>query len=140
MANNRRDNPFGLPSDPFGFGGKKRDSKSKESHPFGLPPSPLNFGGGNNSNDRDSVRTFSRSQKNEIIERQDHLCAKCHQKLNLKATHYHHKIPYSEGGETTSKNGMAVCANCHAIMHHDEKVKRADSRDDDSRPNFSWRL
>ena len=50
------------------------------------------------------------------------------ERLELSSTHYHHKKPWSEGGETTVKNGIAVCAKCHAKLHIDESVRKVEKK------------
>lgn len=77
---------------------------------------------------RDSRRAFSRTQKKEILSKQNNKCARCHKKLDPRAIHFHHKKPWSSGGKTTVANGKAVCADCHEILSHEERLKKVDKK------------
>lgn len=77
---------------------------------------------------RDSRRSFSPTQKKEILYQQDYKCAKCHKKLDPRATHYHHKKPWAFGGRTKVVNGRALCADCHEITSHKDRLKRIDRK------------
>ena len=90
--------------------------------PFGLPslyPSKPK---------RDSRRAFNSTQKKEILHQQDYKCAKCHKKLDLRATHFHHEKPWASGGRTITQNGRALCANCHKIATHETRLKRIEKK------------
>ncbi len=80
------------------------------------------------NNKRDSRRSFTKSQQKKIFDRQKGRCALCGERLELSSTHYHHKVPWSEGGKTTVKNGIAVCAKCHAKLHIDENVRKIEKK------------
>jgi hypothetical protein len=80
------------------------------------------------TNKRDGRRSFTKSQQKKIFDRQKGYCAICGEKLELSSTHYHHKKPWSEGGETTVKNGIAVCAKCHAKLHNEESVRKVEKK------------
>lgn len=73
---------------------------------------------------RDSRRSFSSTQKKEILYQQDSKCARCHKKLDPRATHFHHEKPWSSGGRTKVVNGRALCADCHEIISHKDRLKR----------------
>jgi 5-methylcytosine-specific restriction endonuclease McrA len=77
---------------------------------------------------RDSRRSFSRTQKKEILHQQDNKCGKCHRKLDPRAIHFHHKKPWSSGGRTITTNGRALCPSCHEILSHKERLKKVDKR------------
>lgn len=74
--------------------------------------------------ERDSRRAFNQTQKAEIWDNQDGLCANCGKKLQRKATHYDHKIPWEKEGKTDVKNGQALCANCHAEKSHNDRLQK----------------
>lgn len=74
--------------------------------------------------ERDSRRAFNETEKAEIWDNQDGYCAGCGEKLERRATHYDHKIPWEEGGKTNVKNGQALCANCHAKKSHKDRLQK----------------
>lgn len=78
--------------------------------------------------DRDTRRSFTQSQKNEICDNQNNKCAKCKEPLLRSATHYDHKIPWEKGGKTEVKNGQALCATCHSIKSNKDRLKKVDKR------------
>jgi 5-methylcytosine-specific restriction endonuclease McrA len=77
---------------------------------------------------RDTRRSFTSTQKKEILYQQDYKCARCHKKLDPRATHFHHAKPWSSGGRTITVNGRALCASCHEILTHKERLKKVDKR------------
>jgi len=77
---------------------------------------------------RDKRRSFGSSQKKEILYQQDNKCAGCHEKLDPRATHFHHKKPWSSGGRTITQNGRALCPKCHEIISHKERLKKVDKK------------
>lgn len=78
-------------------------------------------------NDKDTRRSFTQTQKNEICDRQNNKCAKCRDPLLRSATHYDHKIPWEKGGKTEVNNGQALCAICHSIKNNKDRLKKIDS-------------
>jgi 5-methylcytosine-specific restriction endonuclease McrA len=93
--------------------------KSPSTIILGLPDHPKK---------KDIRRSFSPTQKKEILYQQDHKCARCHKKLDPRATHFHHEKPWSSGGRTKTANGRALCASCHEILSHKERLKRVDKK------------
>lgn len=77
---------------------------------------------------KDSRRSFSPTQKKEILYQQDGKCARCHKKLDPRATHFHHEKPWASGGRTKVVNGRALCADCHEIISHKDRLKRIDKK------------
>lgn len=61
---------------------------------------------------RDKQRCFSREQKDEILKRQNYICATCDDK-DWKLFEYHHKINWADNGRTDVENGVALCSKCH---------------------------
>jgi 5-methylcytosine-specific restriction endonuclease McrA len=80
-----------------------------------------------NKLERDSRRAFSQSQKKEILYQQDYMCGECHKKLDPRATHFHHEKPWAYGGRTIVENGRALCADCHEITSHKERLRKIDN-------------
>jgi nitrate/TMAO reductase-like tetraheme cytochrome c subunit len=103
------------------------------SNPFDFP-NPLD----NHQADKDTRRTFTQTQKKEILAQQGFKCARCHRKLDV-AYHFHHAKAWAVGGETTVKNGRALCANCHERISHKERLKNVDTKrkPKNSNPFFS---
>lgn len=77
---------------------------------------------------RDIRRAFSSTQKKEILYQQDNKCARCHKNLDPRAIHFDHKKPWASGGRTITTNGRALCANCHEIISHKERLKKVDKK------------
>ena len=75
------------------------------------------------SNKKDHKRQISKSEKNEVWERQNGKCARCHKQLIPSATQYDHIKPYAKGGETDTSNIQALCANCHSKKTNKDRVK-----------------
>ena len=75
------------------------------------------------SNKKDHKRQISKSEKNEVWERQNGKCARCHKQLIPSATQYDHIKPYAKGGETDTSNIQALCANCHSKKTNRDRVK-----------------
>lgn len=103
----------------------------RRKNPFGIEPikiEPINFGFGPKKNKRDPRRAFTRTQKNEILHQQDYKCARCHEKLDLRATEFDHKKPWAAGGRTITVNGRALCATCHKIVTHNTRLKKVEKK------------
>ena len=77
---------------------------------------------------RDTRRSFTRTQKNEIIYQQNNKCARCHKKLDPRAIEFDHKRAWAAGGRTITVNGRAVCGTCHKIITHEGRLKKADKK------------
>ncbi len=73
---------------------------------------------------RKSVPT---SIKKEVLYKQNYKCAKCGKKLP-PTRHFHHKKAVSKGGKNTVSNVIALCPNCHAKIHHRQRVKKANKK------------
>lgn len=76
---------------------------------------------------RDKRRSFTATQKKQILAQQDFKCKKCHKKLGV-SYHFHHTKPWSSGGKTIVKNGIALCSDCHEELSHKERLKNVDKR------------
>lgn len=77
---------------------------------------------------RDSRRTFTRTQKNEIWAQQNGKCAKCKNQLDPRATEYDHKKGWADKGQTVTVNGQALCANCHKKKTHKDRLKKIENK------------
>jgi len=77
---------------------------------------------------RDSRRAFTQTQKKEILVRQNYRCARCHKRLDLRATHFHHVKPYALGGKTKTVNAVALCSECHDKIHHEQRLKKLEKK------------
>ena len=67
---------------------------------------------------RDTRRTFSREQKQQVLAIQDNECACCHDTLdpdNTASYEGDHITLYSDGGKTTIDNCEILCLECHHI-------------------------
>jgi hypothetical protein len=56
-----------------------------------------------------NIRAFSDNQKREAYETQKGICPICHERFELDAMEADHKIPWHEGGKTTSDNCQMLC-------------------------------
>ena len=80
---------------------------------------------------KDTRRSFTQTQKNEILYQQDNKCASSlchHKKLDPRATEFDHKKPWASGGRTIKKNGRALCAECHKIITHNQRLRKIDKK------------
>jgi len=77
---------------------------------------------------KDTRRSFTSTQKKEILYQQDNKCAMCHKKLDPRATHFHHAKPWASGGRTITANGRALDADCHEITSHKERLRQSDKK------------
>ena len=67
---------------------------------------------------RDTRRTFTREQKQQVLAVQNNECACCHDTLETDNTSSYegdHITLYSEGGKTTIDNCEILCLECHHI-------------------------
>lgn len=110
-----------------------------------IPKNKYSIFGTNNldvKNERDSRRTFTRTQKNEIWAQQDGMCAGsgCHKKLDPRTVEYDHGKEWSAGGRTTIKNGRALCADCHKLKTHKDRLKKVDKKRESKSSNKGYSL
>jgi 5-methylcytosine-specific restriction endonuclease McrA len=100
------------------------------ANPFGLPKinaPKIDLGIG--SNKRENIREpVSKSQKNEVLARQKSKCTRCHKLLDPRAMHFDHIKEVYKGGKSTIANLQALCANCHNIKTHEDKLKKVESK------------
>jgi hypothetical protein len=78
---------------------------------------------------RDTRRTFTQTQKLEILYQQNSKCAKCHEILDLRIVQYDHIKAWADQGRTITQNGAALHPNCHALKTHIERVKKIDKKE-----------
>lgn len=86
------------------------------------------FGLSNKNAGRDKKRSFSQTDKKEILYQQNGKCAICHKKLDPRDIEYDHKKPWCDKGRTKVKNGRAVCGSCHNIRTHKDRLKKVDGK------------
>lgn len=97
--------------------------QKKQKNPF------IGLGSTRNKDaDRDSRRTFNQTQKNEIWAQQNGKCANCHNGLDPRTTEYDHVKPWADKGKTIIVNGAALCANCHKLKSHKDRIKKVDKK------------
>ncbi|MBT0159379.1 HNH endonuclease [Candidatus Bathyarchaeota archaeon A05DMB-2] len=96
-------------------------------NPFKIKPSKNPFGISVEPQ-KDKRRSFTSTQKKEMLYQQDNKCARCHKKLDPRATHFHHAKPWASGGRTIVINGRALCADCHEIISHKERLRQVDKK------------
>jgi len=111
--------------DPFAL---KKSSSTNDifGGGIGLSPKP--------KKKRDSRRSFTRTQKNEIWAQQNGKCAKCHSRLDPRTVEYDHKKGWADRGKTVITNGQALCANCHKIKTHKSRLKKVDKKRKTAKP------
>ncbi|GEM_PF-5985887 len=67
-------------------------NQTQKTNAFGLPVfEPQSHSRG--KSDRDSRRSFTRTQQNDIVDRQKNRCAKCNVELARSHTHFDHIKP-----------------------------------------------
>lgn len=71
---------------------------------------------------------ISQSQRNEILARQKNKCNRCKKLLDMRAKHFDHIKEVYKGGKSRIDNLQALCANCHNIKTHDEKLHKVEKR------------
>ncbi len=83
---------------------------------------------------RDTQRVFTKMQQKEILYQQNNLCAGefCkHRPLDLRIVQFHHGEGWAARGRTKIQNGIAVCPNCHALIHYYEKLEIQERNEDE---------
>ena len=63
-------------------------------------------------------------------------CAKCYKPLRQATVEYDHGKAWSDGGKTVNKNGRALCAECHKLKTHKERLKKGDKKRKTSSSNL----
>ena len=88
---------------------------------------------------RDSKRSFTRTQKNEILYQQNNKCAKCHKDLDPRDIEFHHDKPWANGGRTITINGRALCGSCHNVISHKNRIKQIENDTSENKNNSKQR-
>jgi 5-methylcytosine-specific restriction endonuclease McrA len=73
-------------------------------------------------------RSFTQTQKNEILHKQNNHCAYCKKPLDPRTTEFHHKKMHSAGGASKISNGIALHPDCHKKVHHEERLKSQEKK------------
>jgi nitrate/TMAO reductase-like tetraheme cytochrome c subunit len=97
----------------------------------------LGDGGSSNKkkNERDSRRSFSSTQKKEILYQQNNKCGRCHKSLDPREIEFDHIRPWADKGRTMVINGRVLCGSCHKIVTHETKLKKVDKKRSNSSKN-----
>ena len=66
-------------------------------------------------------RAFSEKQQKEAYKNQGGKCARCHTPFPFDKLQGHHNVAFAKGGETTIKNCVMLCDNCHKDLHAEER-------------------
>lgn len=55
----------------------------------------------------------------QVKKRDNYACQKCGRQFPANSTwlHVHHKIPLSQGGDSSPENLITLCRDCHAEEH-----------------------
>lgn len=72
----------------------------------------------NKNSDRETRDNFTRSEKIELLHRQNNKCAICKKPLDLRNVKFDRKLPHASTGSSRMNNGRAVCLTCYAIRRH----------------------
>lgn len=126
IGGKKRKKEINLFSSSFAFG-IKPPKKQKNPSGGGIGFGPLQ----EKETKRDPRRTFTQTQKKEILYQQDNKCARAechHKKLDPRDIEFHHKKPWASGGKTVTVNGRALCGSCHKIVTHELKLKEVDKK------------
>ena len=105
------------------FAPKKGRKKSND-----LLGGGLDFGLGPKKKSKPKRESVAKSQKNEVLAKQKNKCAMCRKPLDMRATHFDHIKEVYKGGKSTVSNLQALCANCHNIKTHKEKLKKTERK------------
>jgi len=70
----------------------------------------------------------SKSQKNELLLKQKNRCKACRNILYPTHTHFDHVKPIADGGRSIISNLQALCANCHNIKTHKDRLKKVEKK------------
>lgn len=87
---------------------------------------PLGLGMGSGPKKRPKRGPVAKSQKNEVLARQKNKCANCGNNLDPRSTHFDHIREVYKGGKSKVSNLQALCANCHNIKTHRDRLKRTE--------------
>jgi len=77
---------------------------------------------------RDTRRSFTKTQRITIWNKQRGKCNLCKKKLDLRTIVYDHKKRWADSGKTIVKNGQALCPNCNNLKNFNENAKLAEKR------------
>ena len=68
-------------------------------------------------------RYFSKSQRDQIFHNSKGKCQKCGTAITYKGFQADHKIPFSKGGKTETKNGQALCQKCNSSKSNKMQIE-----------------
>ena len=72
---------------------------------------------GDNAVEKDPQRGFANWQRELIYYRDKKRCHQCGGEVVWDDAEIHHKVPHSEGGQTTLDNGVLMHRQCHQELH-----------------------
>jgi 5-methylcytosine-specific restriction enzyme A len=68
-------------------------------------------------------KPLKQSTRNEVLARQQNNCERCRELLDMRAVHFDHIKPRSEGGTDEPDNLQALCPNCHAKKTNEDRKR-----------------
>ena len=68
---------------------------------------------------KSSVRDFTNTQRRVLLHIANNKCKNCTKVINLDSMHADHIKAFSKGGETSIKNGQALCSSCNQSKGND---------------------
>lgn len=76
--------------------------------------------------DKPKRKNPSRSQWKQVVENQNHECARCEKILDVRDIHIHHHD--GDRSNTVIENLRAVCGSCHNILEHEKALKSVEEK------------
>ena len=108
---------------------------------FGRKVKPIDFSKlGKEQSKRDTKRSFTRTQKNEILYQQNGKCAQCHERLDPRDIEFDHKKAWASEGRTKTQNGRAVCGSCHNKISHGQRLNKDKKKPKQQLSDFGQQL
>jgi len=75
----------------------------------------------------DPQRDFTKKQRKQIFDNDNHKCVKCGAEERLEADHIE---PWEKGGRTDVSNGQTLCKPCNASKSNNYETETLDGKDD----------
>ena len=80
-------------------------------------PKPGKGKGSVSPSERDPKRVYTKTQKEEMLNRQMGKCVGCNEKKTINEVDGHHVVRHADGGKTDMDNAAALCKTCHKEIH-----------------------
>ena len=106
--------PAGAPTAPSGAAPAKAPQAVHEA--TGLPI-PGKGKGGAPADQRDPKRVWTKTERQEQLDKQNGKCAQCGAEKTVDETQGHHMVRHADGGATTPDNHAEPCKECHVDIH-----------------------